>query len=183
MRKLLLPIVASLACAAGCYTQGDVGGGAYYGGGGGYYAAGPSMYYYSPGVSVVAYTDDPVFYSDGMYWRYYGDTWYSSPYYNTGWVVNYNVPYGVRGIREPRSYAHFTPGAGWTRVSAGGGYNGGYNGGYHGPSGGYYGTGGGAPVVRDHRTYQPTYAPAARSTPVYRGGGGGGFGGVRDHRH
>lgn len=176
MRKLLLAAVASLGFA-GCYTSGDVGGGAYYSGGGGYYAAEPQLYYYAPGVSVVAYSDDPIFYSDGLYWRYYGDTWYSSPYYGTGWSVSYNVPYGVRGIREPRSYAHFTPGQGWTRVNT--------NGSHWTGGGGYAGGGynGGAPVVRDHRTYQP--APAARTyTPVYsapRGGGGGGPM-VRDHR-
>jgi len=172
MRKLLLPVVASLAFAAGCYTSGDVGGGASYSTGGGYYAGGagyaePQLYYYGPGVSVVAYSDDPVFYSDGLYWRYYGDTWYSSSYYGGGWAVSYNVPYGVRSIDRPHSYAHFTPNQGWTRVNA---------------SGGYYGGGGGAPTVRDHRTgynnssartYNPparTYQPAP-SAPV-----------VRDHR-
>ena len=166
MRKLILPLVTALACATGCYTSGDYGETYAVG----YSAPAPSMYYYGPGVSVVAYTDDPVFYSDGMYWRYYGDTWYSSSYYNGGWGVAYNVPYGVRSINRPSSYAHFTPGTGWTRVNAGYAGNGyardhrtyspppAYSGGYG----------------RDHRTYTPTYSPP-------RGGGGGPI--IRDHRH
>jgi hypothetical protein len=168
MQKLLLAAIASLGFA-GCYTHGDVGMGATYSSGNGYYASGgggyyanPQLYYYGPGVSVVAYSDDPVFYSDGYYWRYYGGTWYSSSYYGGGWTLAYNVPYGVRTIRQPTSYARFQPGQGWTRVNA---------------SGGAYT--GGAPVVRDHRTgYNPpaarTYqAPATsntrdhRSAPVY----------------
>lgn len=195
MKKVLLAAVASLGFA-GCYTSGDVGasystGGYAYAGGGGYYE--PELYYYSPGVSVVAYSDYPVFYSDGLYYRYYGDTWYSSPYYGSGWNVSYNVPYGVRTIRQPTSYAHFTPGQGWTRVRA--------NGSAYGGRGGYNG---GAPVVRDHRTgynppaartYQapasstpvrdhrssPTYAPSS-SRPTYTAPARGGGPTVRDHR-
>ncbi|HUS30357.1 MAG TPA: hypothetical protein VMZ53_17735 [Kofleriaceae bacterium] len=166
MQKLLLAAIASLGFT-GCYTSGDVGAGystsgGYYAGGGGYYAE-PQLYYYAPGISVVAYSDDPVFYSDGLYWRYYGNTWYSSNYYGSGWSVAYNVPYGVRSIDRPHTYAHFTPGSGWTRVHANGGAY----------AGGNYNNGG--PVVRDHRTgYNPparTYQAPAQSTPV-----------VRDHR-
>ena len=178
MKKILLPVVAALGFSAGCYTHGDVG--MSYSSGGYYAASGPDLYYYSPGVSVVAYSDDPVFYSDNYYWRYYNGVWYQSPYYNTGWTVSYNVPYGVRSIDRPYTYARFRPGQGWTRVSAGGGATGytqggvqvrdhrGYNNGYARPAP--------QPVVRDHRGYQPAPqaapAPAPAPAPV-----------VRDHRN
>jgi hypothetical protein len=153
MQRILLPVVAALALGAGCYTQGDVGVGYSYG----YAAPAPSMYYMSPGVSVVAYSDYPVFYSDNYYWRYDGGIWYRSSYYNSGWIVWNDVPYHVRSIDRPYRYARFTPGQGWSREP----YNGGYRGGY------------GGPAVRDHRTYQPQpgYRPAPAPAP-----------GVRDHR-
>lgn len=179
MKKILLPVVAALGFTAGCYTHGDVG--MSYSSGGGYYAAsGPDLYYYSPGVSVVAYSDDPVFYSDNYYWRYYDGVWYQSPYYNTGWSVSYNVPYGVRSIDRPYSYARFRPGQGWTRVRAGNtGYaQGGVQVRDHRGGNGYYNNGGYArpapqPTVRDHRSYQPAPAPRAAPAPAPV---------VRDHR-
>lgn len=166
MQRILLPVVAALGLAAGCYTQGDVGVGYSYG----YAAPAPSLYYVGPGVSVVAYSDYPVFYSDNYYWRYDNGLWYRSSYYGGGWVVWNDVPYGVRSIDRPYSYARFTPGEGWSRSSAQGGvyvrdhrgYNAGYNNTYSAPG----------PAVRDHRT--PTYAapqPAPAAAPP-----------VRDHR-
>jgi hypothetical protein len=169
MQRILLPVVAALGLATGCYTQGDVGVGYSYG----YAAPAPSLYYVSPGVSVVAYSDYPVFYSDNYYWRYDNGLWYRSSYYGGGWVAWNNVPYSVRRIDRPHTYARFTPGEGWSRTSAngpyvrdhrGGTYQGGYQGGARTAPG---------PAVRDHRTPyaapqpQPSRAPA----PV-----------VRDHR-
>src|SRR5688572_14998181 len=120
MKLLLLPLMAAaaLATTAGCYTRGDVGVGYSYGyaSSGGYYD--PDLYYLSPGVSVVAYSDYPTFYADNYYWMYSGGLWYRSPYYGSGWVVYNDVPYGVRGIRNPYGYTRFQPGRGWTRVSA-----------------------------------------------------------------
>jgi hypothetical protein len=208
MKRLLLAAAATAALATGCYTQGDVGAGYSYG----YAAPAPDLYYMSPGVSVVAYADYPTFYSDGYYWMYRDNVWYSSSYYGGGWAVSYNVPTYVRSIDRPYSYARFQPGAGWSRVSSPSyGYNGGvrdhrtygnggYNGGYTPPP-----TNGG---VRDHRTYgggagPSTYTPppARQSMPTYQPSGGvptrqGGSapamphqvpsrqvpGGVRDHR-
>ena len=196
MKKILLPVVAALGFTAGCYTHGDVG--MTYSSGGGYYAEpGPDLYYYSPGVSIVAYGDDPVFYSDNYYYRYDNGVWYQSNLYNGGWSVSYNVPYGVRSIDRPTSYARFRGGQGWTRVNAGatgnaqggvqvrdhrGGYN---NGGYARPAP--------QPAVRDHRSYQPAPAPAPAPAPVGRDHRSGYTPGpapapapaphVRDHRH
>ncbi len=143
----LLPLVIAIA-AAGCYTEADVGGGYAV-------AGGPNLVYAAPGVQVIADYDYPIFYSDGLYWRQYDGVWYSSRVYTGGWAVNYSVPYGVRGIREPGMYAHYR------------------GGGYAGPTyrGGYYNNGGAA--VRDHRAYAaPAYRPAPARGPV-----------VRDHRH
>jgi hypothetical protein len=162
MKKLLLSVLAATAFA-GCVTHGDVGVGYSYG----YASPAPEMYVNADGVNVVAYADYPTFYSDDYYWMYNGGTWYRSSYYGGGWAVSYDVPYRVRSIREPHSYAHFRPGVGWTRSSAGGTavrdhrYNGG---GYNGNQGRTYNSG---PAVRDHRTYSPpsrgqTYQPPAR---------------------
>jgi hypothetical protein len=166
MKKLLLSVLAATAFA-GCVTHGDVGVGYQYG----YASPEPDMYVVSDGVNVVAYADYPTFYSDNYYWMYNGGTWYRSSYYGGGWVVSYDVPYRVRTIREPHSYAHFQGGAGYTRYNAGGTsvrdhrYNGGgYNNGYQGR------TNNPGPAVRDHRTYSPPSQPAYQPPPA------------RDHR-
>jgi len=157
MKKVLLSLLAATAFA-GCVTHGDVGVGYSYG----YAAPAPDMYVMGDGVAVVAYADYPTFYSDNYYWMYNNGVWYSSSYYGGGWVASYNVPYRVRSIREPHSYARFQPGNGWTRYNSGGtavrdhrsGY---YNNGYQGRT--YNNPG---PAVRDHRSsppVQPTYQP------------------------
>lgn len=164
MKKLLLSVLAATAFA-GCVTRGDVGVGYSYG----YASPAPDMYVMGDGVSVVAYADYPTFYSDNYYWMYNNGMWYRSGYYGGGWVVSYDVPYRVRSIRQPHSYARFQPGAGWTRYNAGGTavrdhrYNGG--GTYQGRGG--YNPGPG-PAVRDHRSSRP--APAYQPPPA------------RDHR-
>ena len=143
--------VLSLAFVGACYSE-EPGVAVGYSAGYGY--AGPQLEYVAPGVQVIADYDYPVFYSDGYYWRNDGGIWYRSGFYNRGWAVSYNVPYGVRGIREPGAYAHYR------------------GGGYAGPAyrGGVYNNGA---AVRDHRAYSapaPAYRPASRG-PV-----------VRDHR-
>lgn len=157
MKRLLLPLLASIGLGTGCYTTGDVG--ATYSGS---YSAGyasPELYYVSPGVSVVAYSDYPVFYSDNYYWRYDNGLWYYSPYYNGGWSVSYNVPYAVRGISRPYTYARFRPSHGWRRAPAPA---------YHGDWR-YRNTGNRGPAVRDHRSYSsPTYRAPAPTTRDHR---------------
>lgn len=133
MQRILLPVVAALGLATGCYTHGDVGVGYSYG----YAAPAPSLYYVSPGVSVVAYSDYPVFYSDNYYWMYSNGLWYRSSYYGGGWVVWHDVPYRIRTIDRPYRYARYRPDPRWSRP-------------VHAPRGG----------VRDHRTYSGTYRPA-----------------------
>jgi len=141
---LLAAILLSLALS-GCVVRAR----------GGVYASAPQpeLVYVSPGVYVIADYDEPVFYSDGYYWRYYGGVWYRSGVYTGGWVRWHSVPRHIHGIQRPHTYVHYR-----ARGNAR----------YRNPP-----PGRGGPVVRDHRDnrrYQP--APAARpSGPV-----------VRDHR-
>ncbi|HEY1559044.1 MAG TPA: hypothetical protein VGF94_29685 [Kofleriaceae bacterium] len=121
-------LVVPLWLAVGCYVDDGAATGdpAYYGGA-------PQMDVVAPGVQVVAVDADyPVFYSDGLYYRYYGGGWYSSRWHDRGWGAAYNVPVGVRGIDRPYAYAHY---------HARGGYGGGYG-------RGGYGRGGGGPAYR-----------------------------------
>jgi hypothetical protein len=66
------------------------------------------MVYVAPGVQVVADYDEPVFYSDGYYWRYYGNTWYRSNSWQGGWA-HYNPPRAVVSIRSPNAYVRYRP--------------------------------------------------------------------------
>jgi len=102
MLRLHLPVTLFAALATGCYGGADVAYTASY--------QTPTMAYVSPGVQVVYDYDYPVFFADGYYWRYSNDRWYSSPYYNRGWSVNYRVPVAVRGIHEPWRYSHYRGG-------------------------------------------------------------------------
>ena len=150
LRTILISALFATA-TAGCYSEEpDV----VYAGGGAYVS--PGLVEVSPGVEVIADYDYPVFYSDGLYWRYDGGIWYQSGYYNRGWGVAYSVPYGVRGIHNPGAYSHWH-----------GGYaNGGYNRDHR--------SGGGGGYVRDHRSYGGYRGGGAAVHPAYRGGGGGG---------
>jgi len=165
MTRYLLPVMLLGALAAsGCYSEEPAVG---YSASVGY--AGPDMAYVAPGVQVIADYDDPIFYSDGFYWRNDGGYWYRSPYYTGGWVGVRDVPYGIRGVQEPWRYSHYRAGATWN--------NGRWEGGRAVSGGGGY--------VRDHRGYgaAPAYrqAPAYRAAPAYRGAPARGPV-VRDHR-
>ena len=74
-------------------------------------AYGPDLVYAAPGVQVIADYDEPIFYSDGSYWRYYGNTWYRSPRYSGGWAYA-TPPAAVLHIDRPYAYAHYRP-SGW----------------------------------------------------------------------
>jgi len=71
----------------------------------------PELLYVSPGVSVVADYDYPVFYADNYYWRYDGGIWYRSNNYRTGWVGTRNVPVTVARVERPHTYVHYRSGA------------------------------------------------------------------------
>jgi hypothetical protein len=72
---------------------------------------GPDLVYAGPGVQVIADYNEPIFYSDGFYWRYYGGVWYRSSYYTGGWVYA-RPPAAVLRIDRPGGYVHYRP-HGW----------------------------------------------------------------------
>jgi hypothetical protein len=159
MHLTLASVAVAAALASGCYgtTSGTVGYSS------GYYAQ-PDLAYVAPGVSVIADYNEPIFYSDGFYWRNYNNSWYRSGYYTGGWV-SAAAPYGIVNIRTPGAYVRYRPN-GYVR-----------GGGYYGPRG-YVNRGGGfrnnGPVVRDHRANpgRSTYRPPVQSGG-YRGRGNG----------
>lgn len=146
MRRLMFPAVLALIVASGCAGTTS----------GGYYASAsystPDLVYVSPGVQVIADYDEPIFYSDGFYWRYYGNTWYRSPYYNRGWIYA-RPPSAILRIDRPYAYRHYRPSGYVSRRYDNRRYD---NRGYRRP----------APVVRDHRDYRS--APRTTPAPVYR---------------
>jgi len=71
----------------------------------------PDLVYVAPGVQVIADYNEPIFYSDGYYWRTSGGVWYRSSYYTGGWVYA-SPPVAVLRIDRPHAYVHYRP-AGW----------------------------------------------------------------------
>lgn len=104
MRRLLMALVlggSALAAGAGCTGTGTV-----------RYSATatysePSLAYVSPGVYVVENYDEPVFYSNNLYWRYHNGLWYRSHYYDRGWTYYARPPHAVVSIQRPRTYIHY----------------------------------------------------------------------------
>ena len=138
MRLLPLLLAASLAA---CHVDGPVP-----------VTHHPDLVYVGPGVQVIADYDEPIFYSDGFYWRQDGGVWYRSTYYTSGWVYA-TPPRAIVTIDRPYNYRHYRP-AGYVPRNRPVRDN--------------------DPYVRDHRRYEPQ--PAARRydpqpQPV-----------VRDHR-
>jgi len=116
----------------------------------------PDMVYAAPGVQVIADYNEPIFYSDGFYWRYYGGTWYRSSYYTGGWVYA-QPPVAVLRIDRPYAYAHYRP-HGWvgrTRTVG------------PGPATGWRGT----PTTPAYRGAPPPASGwrGTPTTPAYRG--------------
>ena len=72
----------------------------------------PAMVEVEPGVQVIEDYDQPVFYSDSLYWRYDGGVWYSSRYHDRGWYRNDRVPERVHHIDRPETYRHYRAGGG-----------------------------------------------------------------------
>jgi len=106
MRSIVAASIMAAALAAGCAATVTAD------------AYGPDLVTVSPGVQVIADYDEPIFYSDGFYWRYYGNTWYRSSYYTGGWVYA-RPPVAVLSINRPYAYAHYRP-AGWVGHPRGG---------------------------------------------------------------
>ena len=94
-------IVMLAALATGCVANGEVGYSVAYA------APAPDLVYVAPGVQVIANYDYPVFFADGVYWRYDGGVWYRSRTYTGGWAITYDVPVTVRHIDRPAAYVHY----------------------------------------------------------------------------
>ena len=90
-------LVAAALLGAGCYAT--VSGEAY----------GPDLVTVSPGVQVIADYDEPIFYTDGFYWRFYDGLWYRSSNYATGWYYWSSPPVTVLRIDRPYAYRHYRP--------------------------------------------------------------------------
>ena len=99
MRSIVAASIMAAALAAGCAATVTAD------------AYGPDLVTVSPGVQVIADYDEPIFYSDGFYWRYYGNTWYRSTYYTGGWVYA-QPPVAVMRIDRPYAYRYYRP-QGW----------------------------------------------------------------------
>jgi hypothetical protein len=157
MGRTILSAVLFAAAAGGCFTSGEVGYSAGYNSGynasGEAYVATPDLVEVSPGVQVVADYDEPVFFTDGFYWRFYNNGWYRSNNYATGWYAYERPPVAVLRIDRPYAYAHYRPQGYVVRNRA-----------RYRPL---------EPVVRDHRQAEPVgrERPGYRNEPV-----------VRDHR-
>jgi hypothetical protein len=100
MRRTACAIALVAGLASGCYVESDV---EYP------YVSGPDLAYVEPGVEVVVGYDHPVFFVDGLYWLWWGDVWYASPYWNHGWYRPHAIPPRLNGMPRPHSYAHFRP--------------------------------------------------------------------------
>ena len=59
------------------------------------------------GVWVVEDYDEPVFYDEGFYWRFYGGVWYRSSVHHGNWVRVDVVPVRVRAIDRPTRFVRF----------------------------------------------------------------------------
>lgn len=79
-------------------------------------SAEPALVEVSPGVMVIEDYHEPVFYSDGFYWRYYGGIWYRSSYHTGGWVTWSRPPSRIVGIRRPHAYVRYRGHAGVRRT-------------------------------------------------------------------
>ena len=129
MRQTLIPALM-FAALCGCLGTGEV---TYSGGvSGGAYVSSPDLVTVSPGVQVVADYDEPVFYTDGFYWRFYDNGWYRSNDYASGWIYWNAPPVYLTRIDRPYAYAHYRPAGYVVRDHGGARYR---------PA---------APIVRDH---------------------------------
>jgi hypothetical protein len=97
-------LIFALLVVAGCAGSGSVS----YQGSANVYATTPDLVYVSPGVQVIADYDEPVFYTDGFYWRHYGGTWYRSRVHTGGWVYA-SAPRALLTIERPHAYVRYRP--------------------------------------------------------------------------
>lgn len=105
MRRLLMALAlgtSALVAGAGCAGSGR----ATYVASASYSA--PELAYVSPGVYVIADYNEPVFYSNNLYWRYNNGIWYSSNYHTGGWRYS-RPPSALVTIDRPYAYVRYRP--------------------------------------------------------------------------
>ena len=172
MRRIIL--LVAFTAMAGCYAETT--GGVAYSGTVTATAVEPDLVYVSPGVQVIADYDEPIFYSDGFYWRVDNGVWYRSSYYTSGWVYA-TPPRAVVSINQPYSYRHYRP-AGYVPRNRPVRNNDPYVRDHRRydpqPQARPYNRPEPQPVVRDHRTYDPGPPRAEPARPAQPD--------VRDHR-
>lgn len=194
MRGLILSAAFGAAALTGCYVQDTAGpgysGGAYATASVDGYAGTPDLVTVQPGVQVVADYDEPVFFVDGFYWRFYDGYWYRSNNYYSGWYFYERPPVAVLRIDRPYAYAHYRPAGYVARANvryrrpevitrdhrtyqAAPAYRSPATVDHRGP----------APVTVDHRGAAPAPAPAARPGPAPRDHRNAPPRDARDHRH
>jgi hypothetical protein len=137
----------------------------------------PELVSVAPDVQVIVDHDEPIFYSDGYYWRETNGAWYRSTIHTGGWNYFAAAPYAVRSLDRRDSYRRYRPANYVSRR----GYDRGYDNRGH-VNRGYDNRGG---YVRDHRSYDRGYTRPARGYDN-RGYGNRGYRdpgpAVRDHR-
>jgi hypothetical protein len=104
MRTILAAFIFA-TLAGGCVGESRVG----YSAGATVVVETPDLVEVSPGVQVIADYDEPIFYSDGFYWRYDNDIWYRSSSYTSGWVYIESPPVTIGRIDRPHGYVHYRP--------------------------------------------------------------------------
>ena len=67
----------------------------------------PNLVLVEGDVWVVEDYDEPVFYTEGFYWRYMGGVWYRSEVHHANWVRVTVVPASVQRIDQPTRYVHY----------------------------------------------------------------------------
>jgi hypothetical protein len=72
----------------------------------------PSLVLVDGDVWVVEHYNEPVFYTEGYYWRWYGGVWYRSTVHTGNWVQVTVVPAHVQRIERPEIYVNYTAPAG-----------------------------------------------------------------------
>ena len=97
MRSIISAVVMSGLFAAGCAARV------------GYSATvssdgyGPDLVYVAPGVQVIADFDEPIFYADGLYWRFYSGTWYRSRNTRAAGSTPRRLPWSCASIGRTRT--------------------------------------------------------------------------------
>ena len=99
MRNLIFAVLLGAGCAGTVYSGSATAT---------VYADMPDMIYIGPGIQVIADYDEPVFYTDGYYWRYYDNTWYRSHTYTGGWIYA-SPPRPLLRIDRPHQYVRYRP--------------------------------------------------------------------------